>query len=142
MNTRILVAVVVPMFVCQQVYAQDEPEAEATELEGTWELVSYVIRGRQIEFGGRRWRFEGNRYYTRNDSLTDWFLASAFSVDPSAMPAKFDFVPPTWPGIYDLDDDSLTICFGFGGVRPDRFESSEDYPTRISVHRRVEEDDE
>ena len=67
MNTRILYAVVVSMFVCQQVHAQDQlPELEGvwavTELEGTWELVSEVLAGdeKEIVFR-RRWRFGGNR---------------------------------------------------------------------------------
>ena len=79
-----------------------------------------------------------------------------FSVNPSAMPAEFDInLAPTiseresyGPGIYELDDDLLRICTGIVGEfdpesRPDRFESSEDYPTRLWVFRRVtEEDDE
>ena len=63
MNTRILFAVVVSMFVCQQVHtpAQDDPEAEVTELEGTWELVSLVVEGEQRDVAdGLLCRFEGN----------------------------------------------------------------------------------
>jgi len=139
MNTRMLIAVVVSMFVCQQVHAQDaEPEAEATELEGTWEVVSCVVGGEQRETNGALWRFEGNRIHSSN------LLIYIFSVDPSAMPAEIDLIETGSTefilGIYEIDGDSLTLCYG--RPRPDRFESTEDYPTGLYVFRRVEEESE
>ena len=145
MNTRIIIAVVMTMFSCQQVHAQAEPEAEATELEGTWATVSYVINGVHEECDGSFWRFEGNRRYTRIGNAGNWRLLGTFSVNPSAMPAEFDHVLPQFEfhGIYEIDDDRLMICLGDSkafepGPRPDRFESTEDYPTHLLVFRRVE----
>ena len=45
-------------------------------------------------------------------------------------------------GIYEVDGDSLTICFGGPNDRPDRFESTEDCPIDLWVLRRVEEESE
>ena len=88
MNTRILIAVVVSMFVCQQVHDQVEPVMpETTELEGTWEVVSYVEYGVSIEGAHYFWRIEGNRRYTRRGANGNWQLLGTFSVDPSTMPA-------------------------------------------------------
>jgi len=150
MNSRMLIAVVVSMFVlCQQIHAQaqDEPDqAEATELEGTWELVSRVRNGEQNEIDNQFVRFEGNRSYHRTSDDGDWTHDGTFSVDPSAMPAQIDFVATEINdtnielGIYDIDGDSLRICIG--RPRPDRFESTEDYRTELYVLHRVEEDDE
>jgi len=155
MNTRILIAVVVSMFVCQQVHAQDDPEAAVTELEGTWEMVSCMIDGEQIENFTLQLQFEGHRLHCR---FFGTGLASGFSVDPSAMPATIDndtnvvfsidtnsLTINNPSGIYELDDDSLTICVPHDGnyvrgPRPDRFESSEDNPTFLIVLRRVEDD--
>jgi len=143
MNTRILFAVVVSMFVCQQVYAQDEPEAEATELEGTWEEVSTMRDGEQIESRNVHLNFASN-WVIQNQRIpgTHYYpcVFFRFSVNPEAMPAEIDFGPENL-GIYEIEDDLLTICFN-RRFRPDRFESTEDYPTTLWVFRRVEEDDE
>ena len=140
MNTRILIAVFLTMFVvCQQVHAQDEPVMpEATELEGTWDVVSQLDRG-EIETATYFWRFEGNRMYYRTDDDENWNSSGAFSVNPSVIPAEIDLSDT--PGIYELDGDTLTICVDLAGPRPDRFESTRNYPTRIYVLRRVEDDE-
>ena len=148
MNTQMLIAVVVSMFVCQQVHAQgedDPPQAEATELEGTWELVSVVVAGEQDDVPeGFQLRFEGHRCYRRDDNDTDWNLFFTFSVAPSTMPVEFDLENGDEPnlGIYEIDGDSLTFCYGENGkARPERFESTEDYPSFLLVLRRAEEDE-
>lgn len=155
MNTRILIAVVVSMFLCQQVYAQDEPEAEATELEGTWEVVSCVIHGVTQDVENEFWLFEGNRTFILNSETGDIGLREKFTVDPTAMPAQIDF--ENWPfedvipidrstrlGIYELDGDKVTICYGifWHFTRPDIFESIEGSLVALWVLRRVEDSDE
>jgi len=129
MNTRMLIAVVVSMFVCQQVNAQDadDPEAEATELEGTWEVVSFVVAGDQVDDpegplwvpDGPFWRFEGNRWYFRRSDDGNLKSYCNFSVDPSMMPAEIDITYLLFmPGIYEMEGDSLRICIGEpGGIR-------------------------
>ena len=157
MNTRILIAVVVSIFLCQQVHAQteEEPEqAEATELEGTWETVSSVTDGEQHDTAnGDLRRFEGNRWYYRGAEDKNWRPAGTFSMNPSAMPAEIDFVSrqgcyefATYQlGIYELDGDLLRICMTYStysetpGTRPDRFESTEE--TWLIVFRRVTEEE-
>ena len=147
MNTRILIAVVVSIFVCQQVYAQDDPEQpEVTELEGTWETVAFVVGGENTEIDRKYLRVVGSSLYYREDDDEGWTHEGAFSLDPSAMPAEIDveIESEIHLGIYELDGDSLRLCFidPESGSRPDRFESTEDYPTYLSVLRRVEEDNE
>jgi len=149
MNTRILFAVVVSMFVCQQVHAQAEEEPvmpEATELEGTWEMVSSVRFGSPRGITSQFWRFEGNRVYYKMGNEESWTRGGLITVNSSAMPAEIDGLSNV-PGIYEVEGNSLTICVGIRnhilrGTRPDRFESSEDFPTVLYVFRRVEEDDE
>ena len=149
MKTRMLIAVVVSMFVCQQVYAQDEPEAEVTELEGLWEVVSMVIEGEQEELYFLFVRFEGNSFFLRAHDA-DWFLAGSIFVDPSSMPAEMAFVfgegdrsKNEAMAIYEIDDDVLTICSrNPGEIRPEQFESTKDNQTILMVYRRVEEESE
>jgi len=152
MNTRILIAIVFSIFLCQQVYAQDDEPvmSEATEVEGTWEVVLDLDKGEQQEIDTQFIRFESNRCHIRVDDDADWILSATISVDPSAMPAEIDFVGEgeggdmveTLWGIYEMEQDILTICLGKPGDRPDEFKSSEVYPTILLVLRRVEEEEE
>ncbi len=152
MNTQMLLAVVVSLFVCQQVHAQFEDNPvmpEATELEGTWEIMSYVHNGERVELDGFLWRHEGDRRYYRPNGDDVWVSAGTYSVDPSATPAEIVIRSEiaTMRGVYKIDDDLLTICLGFPGAfeegtGPEGFESSEEIRTILAVFRRVEEDDE
>ncbi len=151
MNTRILIAAiaVTMFFLSEQVHAQEvgEPEqAEVTELEGTWEAVSCVLGGEQRDSGGLVWRFEGNkRYWRKNDDNGNWPSGEPFTLDSTPMPAEFEFHLYDWLGIYELDDDMLTVCYNLSGgrglgARPDVFESLEGSSTMLIVLRRVTEE--
>lgn len=149
MITRIPMITFATLFVlCQQVHSQEEDLARAkvTELEGTWEVVSHVAFDEQDDDqDGYLWRFEGDELYYRRNCDENWKLSGTFSLDPSTMPAQFDYGSLAMPGIYEVDGDSLTICLGMTlefepGIRPDRFESSRDNRTILWVLRRVIKD--
>lgn len=132
----------------QHAQAQETPEqTEETELEGTWEVVSITVNGEKEEIDGKFMRVEGNRIYTREDDDGDWD-SGTFSLDPSAMPAKIDLehAEESIRGIYEIDNDVLTICIGMPGEfelgnRPDVFESPEGSSTGLLVFRRVTEEE-
>ena len=103
----------------------NEPPAtqpQITELEGKWSIVSYVWDGKTKPITvDVSMRFAGN---TRQVWSVDSSInIRRFSLDPSAMPAEID-IEPEDVGIYELDGDTLTICIGPTGTRPDRFEST------------------
>ena len=135
MNTRILIAVVVSLFVCQQAHSQQPG------LEGTWDVMSQARDGIQHDFDRfGQWRIVDNEMSYRWTIGGSWSLANPFIMNPSAMPPEFEF--ESYLGIYEIEDNLLTVCFGASEeARPDRFESTEDYPTILWVLRRVEEDE-
>ena len=149
-NTRSLIAaaVVTTLALCNQAHAQEDGEPEVTELEGTWEVVSHVISGRtypQELIAGLPWRFEENRWYKWRSDGEGWHRAGTFFLDPVTMPAEIDLTRRrfNFPGIYELDGDSLTICLcNPGESRPDAFESTEDNGAILYTLRRVTEEDE
>ena len=75
--------------------------------------------------------------YWRAGDSEQWSTSEIFSLNPSVMPAQFEI--QNLSGIYELDGDSLMICLGPAGARPDTFESTEE--TWLIVFRRVEEDE-
>lgn len=131
--------------------ATSTTQAEETELEGMWEAMSCVMMGGKIECVGKILRFEGNRMYFRGADDENWTSGGTFSVNPSAMPAEIEIDNSfIMLGIYEIDDDLLRICVGFGGEseprdRPDVFESpkgSGDLTVLIVLRGVTEEDDE
>lgn len=141
MNTRFLItAVVATMLVfCQQLHAQTEDDfeqAEMTELEGTWAVILWKIGGERKDSDGLFWRFEGNRQYFCNYD-EHWTPSGTFSLNPSSTPAEIDLDTPDRTGIYKFENDLLLICFG--DHQPDKFESTEDYPTTFLALYRVTE---
>jgi len=156
MNTRILIAVVVSMFVCQQVHDQEdgEPEqAEATELEGIWEIVSAISDGQDIGCVGERVRFCGARviFFWGSDADKVEIPIGTLFLDRSAMPAHIDINynelvgegPRHSQGIYDFDEDTLIICISHanGPDRPNVFESTDDNGWILKTYRRVAEEE-
>ena len=146
MTTRpfTLAAVLLALLVVEPAVAQ---ETDLDRLQGTWELVSSLARGREREeVVGSRLRIEGE--IMRSDFWED---------DPANMPPHLDIVvsnvraaPPvpdtyTLLCIYYLDGDTLITCSapapfmaGFRG-RPDTFESTAENACTLNTYRRVDD---
>ena len=67
---------------------------------------------------------------------------AAFKIDPGKRPAQMDIRPkvdkaPLIQGIYELDADQLSLCFGLEGKgRPKAFESGKDSGVGLLVLKR------
>ena len=126
----------------------NEPPATApqvTELEGTWAIVSFVEFGEPSDLDGQIMLVEGYRMRRCKRGSTEWQSDDIFSLNPSATPAEITF-DTSLAGIYKIDNDILTFCMcyskGFAhGIRPDRFESTEEYCTVLMVYRRITEEE-
>ena len=60
---------------------QEEPPV--TELEGTWEVVSFVAFGEPDDLDGQNMRVEGNRMRRRKRDTAKWQSDEKFSLNPS-----------------------------------------------------------
>lgn len=103
---------------------------DLAKLQGTWQLVAMETEGHEVppeELKSRTAQYEGNRLTLR--SGTDIRRRGIVTLAPSRKPRAMNtwdqdgpYEDQTVPGIYDLDGDTLKICFARPGERrPEKF---------------------
>jgi uncharacterized protein (TIGR03067 family) len=128
------------------VVAAEEPKDDAVKkdlkaLQGNWTVVSIEVSGTRVpedKIGGRNAAFKGDQY-----SIHDFRLA--VKIDPTKQPKTIDLdgkdgngKPLSMLGIYDLDGDTLKICFAKPGTkeRPTKFETRAKTGESLIVYKR------
>ena len=92
-------------------------------LEGTWEFVTATFGGQpHAMYDGAKWVLGKDGKATRllkGDAGTE----AAFRIDPKAKPMAFDWTisGSTFPGIYGIKGDVLTVALAMSGERPTEF---------------------
>ncbi len=109
--------------------AEDRKLVDRAKLQGSWSLLSMVNRGDPVRpRAPRKWQFAGDRLSQGTQGSNSW---ARIEIDPTQSPPAMDMIPDSGPskdkralGIYRLEDDRLTICFGLPDEpRPVAFES-------------------
>lgn len=127
----------------------DAVKAEMHKLQGTWVRVSVDVNGKKTE--------DGNRPAGEAVTLTiqgDKFGGETFTLDPTKSPKHIDVLSVddkgraiTLPGIYELKDGELKVCFPFPfggkfdkiGQRPTEFGSKRGGNDVLEVYKRRKE---
>jgi uncharacterized protein (TIGR03067 family) len=123
----------------------DRPERNPTEtrplqekLQGEWQMVSAAVGGKTLDASslGAVYVFRGNRLATRTPKQPQP-VAFEIVLDTMRTPAFIDFIAgsagnkTTYPGIFKIEGDTLTLCFprGVNVDRPTEFASTPDRPS-------------
>ncbi len=117
----------------------DEPKKDAGKLEGTWVVTSSEDNGQKVA------REVGDKVVITADTITlmsgDKKESIGYKVDPSKAPKWIDLTggKKTYPGIYELDGDTLKLCWPESGTeRATKFESKPSGPNdRLVVLKRA-----
>jgi uncharacterized protein (TIGR03067 family) len=110
--------------------------ADAWEIQGEWVLIS-------VEREGKKPKVEPGRIHlTITDELMTWKervseRTLTYQIAPSRNPKLIDMriLGKTIPGIYRLEEDTLTICEG-GAERPTDFSAKEGSGRELFIYRR------
>jgi uncharacterized protein (TIGR03067 family) len=108
---------------------------ELDQLQGTWTPVKLEYNGKDLSADGKsrfRFVFKGDQATVEgNDEVRKHYAKVTFKLDPSATPKWVDLTVAAGiqqdaviEGIYELKDDTLTLCAKvFGKERPTEFAS-------------------
>jgi uncharacterized protein (TIGR03067 family) len=121
-------------------------EKELKKFHGAWTFASVEAGGQKMpieQFEGMTVTFTGDTYAVKKGDQV--LQAGKQKLDPSKSPRAIDVTITEGPnkgatmlGIYEIDGDTLKVCFDEEGKkRPTQFKSPEGSQTFVNVHKRV-----
>jgi uncharacterized protein (TIGR03067 family) len=121
-------------------------EKEVRKFQGTWTFESSETGGKELPAGelkGLVLTFEGDKHTVKKGD--EVIQVGTQKLDPSKSPKTIDVTMAEGPnkgtvmlGIYEIDGDTLKVCFDpQGKKRPTEFKSSPDSENFVNVHKRV-----
>jgi len=149
MYTSLLVGLAVT--VGAPVTKEKDPPKEAA-IVGEWEGTKAVAGGKEMPVpeGGIRFEFTADGKLIIHEGKKDQPDTGTYKVDTKKDPAELDMIPPvnqkvaappSIPGIFKVDGDTLTLCFSKGPEattkRPTKFESTDGSDTILITMKRV-----
>jgi uncharacterized protein (TIGR03067 family) len=123
-----------------------ELEKEARKFQGTWTFESSVAGGEELPADDLTMvvvTLKGDKHTVKKGD--EVIQVGTQKLDPSKSPKTIDVTMVEGPhkgtvmlGIYEIDADTLRVCFDFEGkTRPTEFKSSPGSKNFFNVHKRV-----
>lgn len=144
-NTLTAGAVLLALFVHAPLRA-DDAKKDVNALQGKWSVVSLTRDGKTEAISKDAVRvMDGDAYTMKLHQLLT--IKGTFKIDPTTNPKAIETTASTGPykdkpllGIYELDGDSLKICYAPSGKdRPTEFSSKAGSGWILTVHKRLKE---
>ena len=121
-------------------------EKEAMKFQGEWNIESSITGGTEIpadQLKGFLLIYEGDKHTLKFGDKV--FQVGTQKIDPSKSPKTIDMTMIEGPqkgavmlGIYEIDADTLKVCFDPQGKnRPTEFKSEAGSQNFLNVHKRV-----
>jgi uncharacterized protein (TIGR03067 family) len=124
----------------------DAVKKDMDALQGKWQITSLTRDGKDQDVPKDAVRVVKDDKYTvtPRPGVT---IEGTFKIDPTAKPKTIDTTPTTGDnkgktslGIYEIDGDTLKICWAPAGKdRPTEFKSAEGSGVFLAVHKKVKE---
>jgi len=108
--------------------AGDRP-VDAKAIQGTWLMVKAELNGQAMKDDSLKkitLKLDGGKCEVTAESVDK----GTYTLDPAAKPKILDIIDTEGPNvgrkipaIYELQGDTLRVCYGLGGTRPTEFKS-------------------
>jgi uncharacterized protein (TIGR03067 family) len=125
MRTICVTAVIGVLALCSASRADDKPAAKA--LEGTWQLVESTVGGKSLPPAKITLTLADGKYVVTAENKDEGTVKYFPDTSPKAMEVTGTAGPnkgKSFPAIYELKGDTLTICYDLSGkARPSEFKS-------------------
>lgn len=123
----------------------DEADKDLKRFQGVWGFESREIAGKKVpdeENKGLTVTFDGDKVVVKQGDET--VMAGTQKLDPSKTPKEIDVTVTEGDqagtvllGIYEIDEDTLKVCFDWEGKnRPTEFKTEEGSTTFVNIHKR------
>ena len=150
MKTITMMLLITPVIASSPARAEEPAPRQAArddlkKLQGTWECVAMEREGDQVPPEG----FKGSTAVYEDDRVTlyrdgEVFRRGIVTVDPSKSPRRINtwdltgpYADDTVPGIYEVDGDTLKLCFSRPKVaRPAEFTTKKEPGFLYCVYKR------
>jgi uncharacterized protein (TIGR03067 family) len=140
-----LVAAIVAVAVCGAGRADDKAaDKEGKMLEGTWQLVEGEVGGRKFPpqvAQGIKLTLSPGKYVVMAESKDEGTVKYFPDASPKAMEVTGTDGPnkgKTFPAIYELKGDTLTVCYDLSGkARPAEFKSKPGTQLFLATYKRA-----
>lgn len=121
-------------------------EKEVKKFQGSWSFESCTTGGKELPadlIKGLTLSFDGNKHTVKAGDQV--LQAGTQKIEPSKSPKTIDVTMTEGPdkgkvmlGIYELDGDTLKVCFDSQGKkRPTEFKSPPGSEIFVNVHKRI-----
>jgi uncharacterized protein (TIGR03067 family) len=127
--------------------AGDSSAKDLKQLEGTWEVVSTVLSGKEVTEAIASFVIKGEKvtHLPLKGKKDEPREGDTFKIDSSKMPKQIDWTvnqkgveKKVLQGIFEIKGDDLTICFDTQGKgRPTTFTSKEGSGYRLVKSKRI-----
>ena len=118
---------------------EDAAKKDRERLHGTWSVVSAERNGEKVpEAQAQKMKieFKGDTVTVQTGKGSE---EATFKLDPTQKPAAIDITAAAekkWLGIYQLEGDTLKVCWSDGDQRPTEFASKAGSRARLMVLKR------
>ncbi len=145
---RVFAALFLSLFVLPLLVADidgQDVNSEIKAINGNWRPISAELAGMklsEVQFSTITLVIKDGNYTVQAGKTED---KGALKIDPAKKPKAMDIVGTDGPNkgktllaIYEIDKDSLRICYDLGGKnRPTEFATSKEKPYFLAVYRRA-----
>jgi uncharacterized protein (TIGR03067 family) len=137
------------LFLAAGLVAAQDKKGDLAKMEGTWEVVAAEAQGNkapaeQLKQAKLRLTIKGDQFTYKSNDMT--FAEGSIKLDEAKTPRAIDVKgkDPTGKeigstGIYEIEGDTMKVCFVEKGDRPTKFETKEGSPAQIVTYKRVKE---